>query len=244
MDDLKEVEKLKQLLADVQSIRAEQDKTVEKLQAELQLNKQKMKKEGAPPAIVGFAGLGIGIIALQLEFFHVHSPLVAAILLFFFGGLLQLVAGFQEQAEGNSYAFCLFTVFGALSCVLAVTIFANVFGVYKPIHSDFHPVDILFTIFNAIWLVPNWTRDLASFTICLFFFLAFVMADFAFWVPSNAVQFLTARSIFFIFGGFLSWYFMVHFVYKYLYGYDVLPLGPAPVTIAKKWWARFKSYTL
>uniref|UniRef100_A0A5S6QTK5 Uncharacterized protein n=1 Tax=Trichuris muris TaxID=70415 RepID=A0A5S6QTK5_TRIMR len=243
-DELKEIEKLKEVLVSTQNIKIEQNKTIEKLQEELRLYKQKARKQTAPPAIVGFAGLGIGIIALQLEFFHILSPGFAAILLFIFGGILQLAAGFQEQAEGNSYAYCLFTVFGALSSALAATIMGEMLGIVKTIHSDFHPIDILFTLFNAFWLIPNWTRDLASFIICLFFFLAFVMSDFAFWIPSHATQLHTARSIFFIFGGLLSWYFMVHFVYTYLYGYNVLPLGPAPVAIARKLWARFKSYNL
>src|SRR5512141_3515755 len=67
----------------------------------------------ANPAAVGLGAFGATTILLQfhnLGFVGVGAVMWMA---FFFGGLAQLIAGFQEFRTGNSFGFAAFTTYGS-----------------------------------------------------------------------------------------------------------------------------------
>ena len=63
-----------------------------------------MEKKGNP-AVVGLAGFGLTTLLLQLHnlgFIGLGPVLAMGIM---FGGLSQLIAGFQEKANGNNFGY-------------------------------------------------------------------------------------------------------------------------------------------
>jgi succinate-acetate transporter protein len=67
----------------------------------------------ANPAVVGFDGFGL--VTLVRQFHNVgwlsNGPVIWLGLIF--GGLVQLIAGFQEMKTGNNFGYCTFTGHGA-----------------------------------------------------------------------------------------------------------------------------------
>ena len=67
----------------------------------------------ANPAAVGLGGFGATTLLLQFHNFGWIQSGVVMWLAFFFGGLAQLIAGFQEFKTGNNFGYAAFTTYGA-----------------------------------------------------------------------------------------------------------------------------------
>lgn len=83
------------------------------------------------PGVVGLAGFGFTTLMLQLHNLGWCGlgPVLASALIF--GGVAQLIAGFQEMRTGNSFGYCAFTSYGCFWISLTFMLLANHFGIFK-----------------------------------------------------------------------------------------------------------------
>nr|VFK62911.1 MAG: hypothetical protein BECKUNK1418G_GA0071005_102811 [Candidatus Kentron sp. UNK]VFK70659.1 MAG: hypothetical protein BECKUNK1418H_GA0071006_103511 [Candidatus Kentron sp. UNK] len=176
------------------------------------------------PAVVGLAGFGLTTMLLQ-----VHNlgwcdigPIVA--LAFVFGGLAQMIAGFQEFKCGNNFGFSAFVSYGAFWIALGIIFILNHFNIYHSSTSDVGWFLVCWTMYTFIMWIPAMRIHGAmaiTFTLLLLGFIFLDMAHFGF--PemikvAGYVLMLCAAS---------AWYMMAHAIYAQVFGRDVLPVGKA-----------------
>jgi uncharacterized protein len=88
------------------------------------------------PAVVGLAGFSMTTLILQ---FHnvgwcgIGPVLVVGLI---YGGLAQMIAGFQEQKMGNNFGYSAFVSYGSFWIGLALIFMFNQFNIYKATTTD------------------------------------------------------------------------------------------------------------
>jgi hypothetical protein len=105
------------------------------------------------PAVVGLAGFGLTTLILQ---FHNLGwcgigPVLA--LAFAFGGVAQLIAGFQEFKCGNNFGYSAFVSYGSFWIALGIIWMLNHFKVYTLSHTDVGFFLVVWTLYTAIMWV-------------------------------------------------------------------------------------------
>jgi len=174
------------------------------------------------PAVVGLAGFGLTTLILQ---FHNLGwcgvgPIVSLGLVF--GGLAQLIAGYQEFKCGNNFGYSAFVSYGAFWIALSVIFLLNHFGIYKSSGTDVGFFLLVWTFYTAIMWVGALRIHGAmasTFTLLLIGFIGLDLAHFGFPAltkPTAVVLILCALN---------AWYMMAHVILMDLYGRDVLPVG-------------------
>ena len=95
-----------------------------------------MEKKTGNPAVVGLAGFGLTTLLLQFHNigFLGMGPVVA--MGFIFGGLAQMIAGFQEQKLGNNFGYSAFVAFGSFWIGLGIIWMLNHFEIYASSRTD------------------------------------------------------------------------------------------------------------
>lgn len=174
------------------------------------------------PAVVGLAGFGLTTLILQ---FHNLGwcgvgPIVALGLIF--GGLTQLVAGYQEFKAGNNFGYSAFCSYGAFWIALSVILLMNNFGVYKSSTTDIGWFLVVWTMYTAILWVGALRIHFAmasTFTLLLSGFILLDLAHFGFpgATPLAAVVLILCALN--------AWYMMAHAILLQVYGKDLLPVG-------------------
>ena len=174
------------------------------------------------PAVVGLAGFGLTTMVLQ---FHNLGwcglgPIVALGLVF--GGLAQMIAGFQEYKCGNNFGYSAFVSYGAFWIALGVIFLLNYYGVYKSNTTDVGWFLVGWTLYTAIMWIPAMKIHGAmalTFTLLL---IGFILLDFAHFgfpgltkVAGYELMFCAA----------MAWYMMASAIYTQVFGREVLPLG-------------------
>ena len=88
------------------------------------------------PAVVGLAGFGMTTILLQFHNLGLCSlgPVLAMGLIF--GGLAQMIAGFQEQKTGNNFGYSAFVAYGVFWIGLGMIFILNYLKVYESSAAD------------------------------------------------------------------------------------------------------------
>ncbi|PKN77766.1 MAG: hypothetical protein CVU48_10490 [Candidatus Cloacimonetes bacterium HGW-Cloacimonetes-1] len=127
------------------------------------------------PAVVGLAGFSITTLILQ--FHNVGwcglGPVVVMGLIF--GGLAQLIAGFQEHKMGNNFGYSAFTAYGSFWFGLALIFLLNNFEIYKTSTTDMGWYLTAWMIYTLVMWVASWRIHTAMaftfFTLFLGFFL-------------------------------------------------------------------------
>lgn len=174
------------------------------------------------PGAVGLGGFGFTTLILQ---FHNLGwcglgPVLACALIF--GGLAQLIAGFQEMKTGNTFGYAAFTGYGGFWISLALILLGNHFSVVKSSTTDIGWFLVAWTIFTAILWVGSMkvSNVLAlTFTGLLIGFILLDLAHFGY-------PFLTKIAGYeLIVTALLAWYVMAHIIYSELFGKDILPVG-------------------
>ncbi len=180
------------------------------------------EQKAGNPAVVGLAGFGMTTLLLQ---FHNlgwcgAGPVVASAIIF--GGVAQLIAGFQEMKTGNNFGFSAFTAYGSFWIAIALMLLGNHYGVYKSSTTDMGWFLVGFTIYTAIMWVGSMRINTAlalTFTTLL---IGFILLDIAhFWAPSLTV----VAGYELIVCAFSAWYVMAHIILGEVFGRDVLPAG-------------------
>lgn len=174
------------------------------------------------PAVVGLAGFGLT--TLTLQFHNVGwmglGPVIWLGLIF--GGLAQLIAGFQEMKTGNNFGYCAFTAYGCFWIALALLFIGNHYDIYKSSSSDvgwFLVVWTLFTIILWIGALRIHGALALTFTLLVIGFILLDLAHFGF-------PFLTVWAGYELMAcALMAWYVMAHVIFLDVFGRDVLPVG-------------------
>lgn len=179
------------------------------------------------PGTVGLAGFGTTTILLQLHNlgYCTVGPVLPVGLVF--GGLAQLIAGFQEFQVGNNFGYSAFTAYGTFWIAFALILLFNHYGVYKSDAKDVGWFLVAYTIYTAIMTIPAFHIHGAmasTFATLLIGFLALDLAHFTenkdkFWTKVAAYDLLVCAS--------LALYMMAGGVYATTFGRAVLPMGKA-----------------
>ncbi|OPY79372.1 MAG: Inner membrane protein YaaH [Syntrophorhabdus sp. PtaU1.Bin153] len=176
----------------------------------------------ANPGAVGLGAFGLTTMVLQ---FHNlgwcgMGPVLASALIF--GGLAQLVAGFQEMKTGNSFGYAAFSGYGSFWISLAVILLANHFNIFKSTGIDIGWFLVAWTLYTAILWIGSMRINSAlalTFTALLIGFLLLDLAHFGYPILTVVAGYeLIVTAI-------LAWYVMAHIIFLDLSGKDLLPAG-------------------
>ena len=174
------------------------------------------------PAVVGLAGFGLTTIILQLHTLELCSfgPVVACGLVF--GGVAQLIAGYQEFKVGNNFGYSAFVSYGAFWIALCIMLLFNRYDIYTTNETDIGYFLIAWTLYTAIL----WGASLrihgamaSTFSLLLVGFILLDLAHFGYPAMSKVAAYVL------IFCALNAWYMMAHTILMQIYGHDVLPVG-------------------
>jgi len=176
----------------------------------------------ANPAVVGLAGFGLTTLILQ---FHNLGwcglgPIVTLGLVF--GGMAQMIAGFQEFKSGNNFGYTAFVSYGAFWIALCLMLLLNHFGIYKSSAVDIGWFLVAWTGYTAILWVAALRVHAAMASTFTLLLLGFILLDLAhFGYP----QFKSMAAYVLIACALNAWYMMAHVIFLQVFGKDILPVG-------------------
>ena len=174
------------------------------------------------PAVVGLAGFGVTTLVLQ--FHNVGwcgiGPVFALAIIF--GGLAQLIAGFQEFKCGNNFGYSAFVAYGAFWIAFGIILTCNHFGIYASSGKDVGFFLVGFTVYTFIMWIPAMRIHGAMALTFTLLIIGFVLLDLAhFGYPE-----LTKVAGYELMACALSaLYMMAAAIYQQVFGRPVLPLG-------------------
>jgi succinate-acetate transporter protein len=174
------------------------------------------------PAVVGLAGFGLTTLILQFHNLGLVGvgPIVA--LGFIFGGLAQMIAGYQEFKVGNNFGYSAFVSYGAFWIALAIIFMLNHFNIYKSSGTDIGYFLIVWTLYTVImWFASLRIHGAmaSTFTLLLAGFILLDLAHFGYPAMTKVAAYVL------ILCALNAWYMMAHVIYLQIFGRDVLPVG-------------------
>ena len=183
------------------------------------------------PAVVGLAGFGVTTLVLQ--FHNVGwcgiGPVFALAVIF--GGLAQLIAGFQEFKCGNHFGYSAFVAYGAFWLAFGVILICNHLGVYKSSGVDVGFFLLGYTVYTLImWVAAMRVHGMMALTFTLLL-IGFILLDLAhFGFPEMKVV-----AGYELMGCALcALYMMASIIYQQVFGRVILPLGQPWIRLAPK----------
>ncbi len=180
------------------------------------------QKKTGNPAVVGLAGFGLTTLLLQ---FHNLGwcgigPVLAMGLVF--GGLCQMIAGFQEQKTGNNFGYSAFVAYGAFWIGLGIVWILNALNVYKASGTDVGFFLVAWTLYTAIlWLgaIRIHSAMAVTFSTLLLGFILLDLGHFGFPVCN------TIAACDLIVCALSAWYMMAGIILADVAGKTILPVG-------------------
>jgi len=174
------------------------------------------------PAVVGLAGFGLTTFILQLHNLGLCGlgPVIACGLIF--GGLAQLIAGFQEFKAGNNFGYSAFVSYGSFWIALCIIFLFNKYDIYKSSTTDVGYFLVVWTCYTAIMWVASMKVHGAmasTFTLLLAGFILLDLAHFGYPGMTKVAAYVL------ILCAFNAWYMMAHVIFLQVFGRDVLPVG-------------------
>ena len=176
----------------------------------------------ANPAVVGLAGFGLTTFLLQIHnlgFMEIGPVLWTGLL---YGGLAQMIAGFQEQKTGNSFGYSAFVSYGAFWIALCLIFIGNHFGIYESSATDIGWFLLGWGLYTGLMVLSAIRIHMAMATTFISLFLGFVgltIGHFGFPMMN------TVAAIILLFCAANAWYMMAGAILKDVYGRDILPMG-------------------
>lgn len=174
------------------------------------------------PAVVGLAGFGLTTMVLQFHnvgWMGIGPVLALAIA---FGGVAQLIAGFQEFKCGNNFGYSAFVAYGSFWIALGIIFLLNHFGIYKSSGTDVGWFLVAWTLYTAIMWVAAMRVHSAmavTFTLLLIGFILLDLAHFGYPALTKVAGYeLMACAA-------AAWYMMAHVIFLQVFGKDILPVG-------------------
>jgi succinate-acetate transporter protein len=175
------------------------------------------------PAVVGLAGFGMTTLLLQFHNIGVAGIGPVIWLGFFFGGLAQFLAGYQEQKMGNNFGYTAFTSYGAFWISLCAILVAKKYDLFPVSKTDLGWYLLGWMLYSIILWIASVKISKAmflTFTTLVIGFALLAAENFGFGDSLGAV----AGYDLIICAG-LAWYMMASAIFKDLWGRDVLPVG-------------------
>lgn len=176
----------------------------------------------ANPAAVGLAGFGLTTLVLQFHNVGWAGSGPVLWLGLIFGGLAQMIAGFQEQKMGNAFGYSAFVSYGAFWISLSLMLLGNHFGIFEASATDIGWFLVAWTLFTVIL----WTASLrihgamaSTFTLLLIGFILLDLGHFGFPILNLVAGFELMLC------AFAAWYMMAGIILADVYGRPVLPMG-------------------
>ncbi len=174
------------------------------------------------PAVVGLAGFGLTTLLLQIHNlgYLELGPVLSMGLIF--GGLAQMIAGFQEQKTGNNFGYSAFVAYGSFWIGLSIIWILNYFDIYKSSHTDVGFYLIGWTLYTAIMFIASLRVHKAmSFTFATLL-IGFILLDLGHFGFYGATKIAAIDLILCAFG---AWYMMAGIIINDLAGKTILPMG-------------------
>jgi len=136
-----------------------------------------MEKKMGNPAVVGLAGFGLTTLLLQFHNIGLMGlgPVVA--MGFIFGGLAQMIAGFQEQKMGNNFGYSAFVAYGSFWIGLGIIWILNYFKIYESSTTDVGYFLLAWTFYTAIMFIASFRIHKAMAITFATLLLGFVLLD-------------------------------------------------------------------
>jgi len=178
------------------------------------------------PAVVGLAAFGLTTHLLQLHNlgFLGWGPVLSMGLVF--GGVAQMIAGFQEQKMGNNFGYCAFVAYGAFWIGLSLIQLFNHLGFHASGHHDVGFYLVVWTLFTVILFIAS----LRIHTAMAFTFgtlvIGFVLLDLVHFGFPGLKKLAAIDLIVCALG---AWYMMAGILLNDLAGKTVLPMGRKPI---------------
>ena len=119
----------------------------------------------ANPAAVGLGAFGATTLLLQFHNLGFIASGVVMWMAFFFGGLAQFIAGFQEFKTGNNFGFAAFTTYGSFWIALAGIFLTINLRLFTISNSDIGWFLVIFLILTAIYLIGAMRQNSAISTV-------------------------------------------------------------------------------
>lgn len=182
------------------------------------------------PAVIGLAGFALTTLLLQIHNLGYMGVGPVLWLGFIYGGLVQLIAGLQEQKTGNNFGYSAFTSYGAFWISLALILMGNHFEVFKASTTDvgfFLGAWGLYTFMMCLGAIRIHTAMALTFISLFLGFMLLTIAHFGYPYMTKVA------AIDLIFCAGCAWYMMMSIILKDVYNKDVLPMG-------KPWVKKFK----
>ena len=180
------------------------------------------KTPAGNPAVVGLAGFGLTTLILQFHNLGLCGlgPVIACGIIF--GGIAQLIAGFQEFKVGNNFGYSAFVSYGAFWIALCIILLFNNYGIYKSSPTDVGYFLIVWTLYTAImWVAAMKIHGAmaSTFTLLLAGFVLLDLAHFGYPAMTKVAAYVL------ILCALNAWYMMAHVIFMQVFGRDVLPVG-------------------
>lgn len=175
------------------------------------------------PAVVGLAGFGGTTLLLQFHNLGLCGSGSVFWTAIFFGGLMQLIAGFQEFKTGNNFGYAAFSTYGAFWMALGGCLLGTQYGILKISTVEIGWFLVVFTIITVIFFIGTLKQNGMVAFLFLTLLLGFIFLD---------ISFLGGLSAFTIVAGIdlticalTAWYLMAHGIFTQ-FGWN-LPVGKA-----------------
>ncbi len=183
------------------------------------------------PAVVGLAGFGVTTLLLQFHNLGWCGTGVVFCCALAFGGMAQLIAGFQEFKCGNNFGYSAFVTYGAFWIALAgiflLMDFQGAQGTWishmKITGTDVGYFLLAFTVYTVFLFIGSFAVHFAMFLTFMTLLLGFIGLDLVFLANMKSILTLTAIDL--IVCALLALYMMAHVIFLQVFGRNVLPVG-------------------
>lgn len=180
------------------------------------------EKKLGNPAVVGLAGFGMTTLLLQFHNIGLMGlgPVVA--MGFIFGGLAQMIAGFQEQKTGNNFGYSAFVAYGSFWIGLGLIWMLNHYKIYESSPQEVGYYLLGWALYTAIMFVASFRVHTAmsiTFGTLLLGFILLVLGHFG-----NPIMNVVAGYELIV-CALSAWYMMAGIIVNDLAGKTVLPMG-------------------
>lgn len=176
------------------------------------------------PAVIGLGGFGMTTLLLQFHNLGWMGPAPVIWCGFIFGGLGQLIAGFQEQKTGNNFGYAAFAGYGAFWIMLCAYLVGSTLNnpMLKLTENDLGYLMAVYAVFTGGLWIASFKISKAMWFTFLTLFIGFILLTLVFWGQKGLLQ-LAAWDL--IVCALTAWYMMFHVIFMSVFGRDVFPVG-------------------